>query len=72
VLVTSLEAAGPANLAGLRPGDLIVAFEGQPIQTLDDLHRVLTEARIGTFARIDALRGAERHAVNVRVSERAT
>jgi hypothetical protein len=38
---------------------------------LDDLHRVLTEARIGTFTRISVLRGAERHAVDVRVSERA-
>ena len=70
VLVTSLDADGPASVAGLRSGDLIVAFEDQPIQTLDDLHRVLTEARIGTFARISLLRGAERHAVDVRVSER--
>jgi S1-C subfamily serine protease len=71
VLVTSLEPDGPASTAGLRAGDLIVAFDDQPIQTLDDLHRVLTEARIGTSVRIGLLRGTERRDIDVRVSERS-
>ena len=70
VLVISLEADGPAIAAGLREGDLIVAFDDQPVQSLDDLHRVLTEARIGTTARISVLRGAERREIEVRVKER--
>ena len=70
VLVTSLEAEGPAAAAGMRAGDLIVSFDASPIQTLDDLHRVLTEARIGTFARLGVLRGTERMEIDVRVSER--
>jgi S1-C subfamily serine protease len=71
VLVTSLEPDGPASAAGLRAGDLIVAFDHQSIQTLDDLHRVLTEARIGTAVRIGLLRGTERRDLDVRVSERS-
>jgi len=71
VLVTSLESEGPASAAGLRAGDLIVAFDHQPIQTLDDLHRVLTEARIGTSVRIGLLRGTGRRDIDVRVSERS-
>jgi S1-C subfamily serine protease len=70
VLVISLEADGPAIAAGVREGDLIVAFDDQPVQSLDDLHRVLTEARIGTTARISVLRGAERRDIEVRVKER--
>jgi S1-C subfamily serine protease len=70
VLVISLEADGPAIAAGLREGDLIVAFDDQPVQSLDDLHRVLTEARIGTTAGISVLRGAERRDIEVRVKER--
>src|SRR5580765_5340830 len=70
VLVISLEADGPAIAAGLREGDLIVAFDDQPVESLDDLHRVLTEARIGTTARISVLRGAERCEIEVRVKER--
>ena len=71
VMVTSLEPDGPASAAGLRAGDLIVAFDHQPIQTLDDLHRVLTEARIGTSVRIGLLRGTELRDIDVRVSERS-
>ena len=70
VLIISLEADGPAISAGLREGDLIVGFDDQSIQSLDDLHRVLTEMRIGTTARISVLRGAERHDLDVRVKER--
>ena len=70
VLVTSVEPGGPASVAGVRSGDLIVAFAGESIRSLDDLHRVLTEARIGTFARLGVLRGAERNDMDVRVSEK--
>jgi S1-C subfamily serine protease len=70
VLVTSLEADGPATAAGVRDGDLIVALDDQAIQTLDDLHRALTESKIGTVARLVVLRGAERREIDVRVRER--
>jgi S1-C subfamily serine protease len=71
VLVTSLEKDGPATSAGVREGDLIVAFDGRPVETLDDLHRALTEARIGTVARLEVLRGVERHDIEIHVTERA-
>src|SRR5258705_636459 len=70
VLVISLESDGPAIAAGLRGGDLIVAFDGQPVESLDDLHRVLTEARIGTTARNSVVRGVERREIEVRVKGR--
>ncbi len=70
VLVISLEPGGAAIAAGMRDGDLIVAFDDRPIETLDDLHRALTEARIGTIARVSLLRGAERLEIEVRVLER--
>lgn len=71
VLVISLEADGPALSAGLRDGDLIVSFEGMPVETLDDLHRLLTEARIGTTAKMGVLRGATRLDLDVPVRERS-
>jgi S1-C subfamily serine protease len=70
VLVTSLESNGPAAAAGIREGDLIVMFDNRSVETLDDLHRALTEARINTVARLVILRGAERLEVDVRVRER--
>jgi len=70
VLIISLEADGPAIAAGLRDGDLIVSFDGVRVENLDDLHRLLTEASIGTTARIAVLRGTGRLDLQVPVRER--
>jgi S1-C subfamily serine protease len=70
VLVTSLEANAPAAAAGVREGDLIVAFDGAAVESLDDLHRLLTDARIGTHATLTILRHADRLTVDVYVQER--
>jgi S1-C subfamily serine protease len=37
----------PATQAGLRPGDLIVAVDGQPVETMAELQRLLVGERIG-------------------------
>jgi S1-C subfamily serine protease len=70
VLVTSLETTAPAAAAGVREGDLIVGFDDQVVESLDDLHRFLTEARIGTTVTLTLLRDAVRLAVSVSVGER--
>lgn len=41
VLVTGLEPKGPAERAGLRPGDIIVRFSTEWLTGVDDLHRRL-------------------------------
>jgi S1-C subfamily serine protease len=60
VLVTEVAPAGPAAQAGLKPGDVIVAFDGAPVTGIDDLHRRLVSERIGAEATIAVLRGAEK------------
>jgi S1-C subfamily serine protease len=59
-LVLSVEPDSPAKRAGLREGDVIVALEGQPIAGVDDLHRVLTEVRVGIVSSVTVLRGTEK------------
>lgn len=71
VLITSLEPGAPAATAHLREGDLIVGFDDQVVESLDDLHRVLTEARIGTQATLTLLRDAVLLNVRVVIQERA-
>jgi S1-C subfamily serine protease len=70
VLVTSVEPKAPAAAAGVREGDVIVAFEDDPVESLDDLHKLLTEARIGTRVNLSVLRHADRLTVSVFVQER--
>ncbi|HET7224646.1 MAG TPA: trypsin-like peptidase domain-containing protein [Candidatus Eisenbacteria bacterium] len=47
VLVLQVEPGSPASRAGVRARDVIVALDGQPVSGVDDLHRLLTETRIG-------------------------
>ena len=42
-----MDPRGPAAQAGLKEGDLIVAINGQPLSSVDDLHRFLAEWPIG-------------------------
>ncbi|MGH9308814.1 MAG: S1C family serine protease [Vicinamibacterales bacterium] len=71
VLVISLEADGPAREAGVREGDIIVSLDTTPVASLDDLHRVLTEDRIGTVVHLGILRDTQRIDVIVRIADRA-
>lgn len=56
VLIVAVEGGGPASRAGLEEGDVVVAFDGRPVSGLDDLHRLLTEGRVGQRANLDVIR----------------
>ena len=59
-LVLSVEENSPAKRAGLRDGDVIVALEGKPVAGVDDLHRVLTDVRVGVSSALTVLRRTEK------------
>jgi len=59
-LVLSVEENSPAKRAGLRDGDIIVALEGKPVAGVDDLHRVLTDVRVGVSSSLTVLRLTEK------------
>ncbi len=59
VLVVSVEEKSPAKRAGLREGDLIVAFNGQPVGSVHDLHKVLVGEQIGVSAKLTIIRHTE-------------
>ena len=60
VVVLSVEDDSPAKRAALREGDVIVALEGQPVAGVDDLHRVLTDVRVGVGCSLTVLRHTEK------------
>ena len=60
VVVLAVEQDSPAQRAGLREGDILIALDGQPVAGVDDLHRVLSDIPAGTKAVLSVLRGTER------------
>ena len=63
VLVVSFETNGEtsaAQEAGLLAGDLLVEFDGQPIRGIDDLHKLLTDERIGKQTPVTVIRGVQK------------
>jgi S1-C subfamily serine protease len=59
-LVLSVEENSPAKRSGLREGDVIVALEGKPVAGVDDLHRVLTDVRVGVGSTLTVVRYTEK------------
>jgi S1-C subfamily serine protease len=59
-MVLSVEDGSPARRAGLREGDVIVALEEHPVAGVDDLHRVLTDVRVGVSCSLTVLRYTEK------------
>ncbi len=59
VRVSEVQSASPAAMAGLRSDDLIVGIDGAPARTVDDLHRLLDESRIGKLCVLRIVRGGQ-------------
>ena len=61
VEVVEVVTGSPAAQAGLRPEDLIVELNGVPVQTVDDIQRLMVGELIGSQVRARVLReGSER------------
>jgi S1-C subfamily serine protease len=69
VLVLDMADGGPVAAAGVQRGDVVVAFDGEPIVGVDDLHRSLTEERPGRALILTLLRRAEMLSVPVTPGE---
>jgi len=57
VEIAQVVEGGPADRAGMRSEDLIVELEGTPIETMDDLQRVVVSEVIGRAVRAKVVRG---------------
>jgi len=71
VEVVALDPGGPAGESGVLAGDIVVGMNGHPVESVDDLHRLLSEVAVRDLARLDVLRGTERKNFEVVIGEAA-
>ena len=71
VLVIAIAPGSPAEFAGLREGDVMVDFNGQPVSSIDALHKLLTADRIGVESQLAVLRGTEKLSLPITPQESA-
>jgi serine protease Do len=68
-LVTSVEKGGPADRAGVEPGDVIVKFDGKPVNASEDLPRIVGATRPGSRVSMEVWRNRRTRELQVAVGE---
>jgi Do/DeqQ family serine protease len=69
VLINQVMPGSPAEVAGLKTGDLIQGVDGKTIKDLRHLQRVIAETDIGKAVEVSILRGKEQRTVKVEIRE---
>ena len=69
ILVATIEPDSPAAKSLLREGDIIIALDGHDVSGIDQLHRLLTEERIGKATTMTVIRRTEKLEIAVTPAE---
>jgi len=70
VLINNVTPGGPAEAAGIRTEDVVVAVNGTATETGNALTRAVANARVGDQLRVELLRDGRRQTVTVRAAKR--
>ena len=69
ILVVTIEPDSPAARSMLREGDIVVALDGHDVGGIDQLHRLLTEERIGKTTTLTVIRQTQKLEIDVTPAE---
>ncbi|MFL5577884.1 MAG: trypsin-like peptidase domain-containing protein, partial [Gemmatimonadaceae bacterium] len=67
--IRTVEDGSPAARAGLRPGDVITALDGQTVESSADFTAELAQHKPGERVRLTVVRGGQRRDVSVQLGE---
>lgn len=70
VLISRVFSKSPAQRAGVLPGDIITKFNGQEIQAVDHLQRLVVQAKVGHLVELGLLRKGRLLQVKIQLVER--
>src|SRR5947209_4624779 len=68
-IVARVYPGSPAEAAGLAQNDVIVAFDGAPVEDYHHLQRMSSEAEVGRKVKVDFVRRREKKTVEMKVAE---
>ncbi len=70
VTISDVQPKGPAAQAGLKSGDTIIAVEGRPVKTGDDLVNDISSRKPGSKVQLTIVRGEGKQDVTVTIADR--
>ena len=71
-LVSKVDPNSPAAKAGLKPGDVILGYNGTPIETSGQLPALVARTKPGTQTKLDVWRGGKESTLTASVGEMKT
>ena len=70
MLISDVNENGPSHAAGVKRGDVVVAFNGKEVQSVSQLRNLVARTVVGKDAQIKILREGKEQTLSVRVAER--
>ena len=68
-IVARVYPGSPAETAGLAQNDVIVSFDGTPVEDYHQLQRMSSEAEVGRTVKVDVMRRHEKKSLALKVAE---
>jgi serine protease Do len=72
VLISDVNENGPSHSAGIRRGDVVIAFNGKEVQNVSQLRNLVARTMVGKEAQVKVLRDGKEQTIAVKVAERPT
>jgi serine protease DegQ len=69
-IIAGVLKGGPADKAGIRPGDILVAVEGKPVTDTSDMLNLIADLKPGNKARMTVLRKSQESTIDVVIGKR--
>ena len=68
VIITSIEPGSAAEQAKLKPGDIVLAINGEPVENVHDMRNFIGLLRIGTTINLDILRDGDERRIRASIN----
>jgi serine protease DegQ len=69
-MIAGIMRSGPADRAGLKPGDILVAVDDKPIGDTTTMLNQIAQLKPGTTAKLSVVRGSQELTLTVKVGKR--